>query len=78
MVVEESTASLIRIGGSTYVLLSPDYLEFISVTEKNDKVGIAKDFSKHGRFLGIWNPDQKKRMNDLYKKVDEADLAGKI
>ncbi len=41
-----------KFGGSTYLLISPEMREYLSV-EDNGEIVIKFDKGKHGRFIGI-------------------------
>lgn len=72
MTIEKTTTSLVRIGNSTYMRLPPDYLRFLDISDKQSQVNIAKDFSKYGRFVGVWNVNQKKQVKDMYEKLSDV------
>ena len=47
-------------GNSFYCLLDPHIVEYLNVKDFDD-VFMIPDVSKHGKFVGIWNPKQQSK-----------------
>jgi len=50
--IQETT--LIRMGGSTYMRLTPTMLEHCNIKETDTKMKIQDEEGKHGPFLSAW------------------------
>ena len=44
-------------GGSIIVAIPPEVCEYMDIKD-GTKIGFQEDQSKHGKFVGIWNPKQ--------------------
>ena len=50
----------LRIVGGAYILTIPEpFRQWIDAKE-GDKISLVVDQSKHGNYVGIWNPKQQK------------------
>lgn len=57
------TRPLQKIGNSYYILLPEELRKYLGIdnTEEEVIIGMTPDTSKHGRFVGIWNPKQQNK-----------------
>jgi hypothetical protein len=69
MVLEEFDLPIINVGQSRYLLLTPDVRNFLGIDERTEKVRGCKDLSKHGKFIGVWNPAQQEGKPTTYMKI---------